>query len=129
LPENVPTIADFVVRLTADDSRSIELASESTGRLAGFPSWEHADRDLRHFVPSDIPVGTRDEPFEDRDEGWRIAIFEHAGWVYVAEGDDARNNAFRVRADGYRTAWMKLIEQFNPAVSLDDLFQEGPEVQ
>lgn len=130
MAEDFPTIEDFVVRLSAEDEggRHIEFASESGGRLAGFPAWDHADRDLRHFIASDVPLGTREEPYEDRDESWRIAIFEHGGWVYVAEGDGLRNAAFRVRAEKYTSAWMRLIERFNPAVSLEDLFDDS-EVQ
>jgi hypothetical protein len=126
MSEKFKTIDDFTVRLieTPDGGRQIELASEASGRLAGFPAWEHADRDLRHFIRGDIPLGTREEPFEDRDEDWRIAIFEHGGWVYVAEGTDDGNTAFRVRTTEYFTAWEDLIDQFNPALELDDLFDD-----
>ena len=120
------TIDDFAVRLvdTEDGGKHIELASETQGRLAGFPAWDHADRDLKHFIRGDIPLGTREEPFEDRDQAWRIAIFEHGGWVYVAEGSDDGNTAFRVRTVEYLTAWQDLIDQFNPALELDDLFSD-----
>lgn len=129
--EKFPTIEDFTVRLVDSDEggKHIELASESEGPLAGFPAWDHADRDLRHFIQSDIPLGTREEPYEDRDEGWQIAIFEHGGWVFVAQADNGRNTAFRVRSDQYRGAWTKLIERFNPAVELDDLFDDSGTVQ
>lgn len=128
--QDVPTIHDFIVRLidSSAGGKHIELASESRGRLAGFPAWDHADRDLRHFIPSDIPVGTREEPYEDRDEDWQIAIFEHAGWVYVAEGAAEGTTAFRVKADVYGKAWLTLIQRFNPAIPLDDLFDDA-EVQ
>lgn len=116
------TIDDFLVRVTED--KLIEFASRSRGRLAGFPAWEHADRDLRHFIPDDIPLGTRDEPFEDRDESWRIAVFEHGGWVFVAEIDGRNNTAFRVRTEEYLAAWQTLIDRYNPPVALDDLFDD-----
>lgn len=126
MSESFRTIDDFLVRL--DDEKHIELVSEAGGRLAGFPAWDHADRDLRHFIQSDIPIGTREEPYEDRDEAWRIAVFEHGGWVYIAEHDGRRNTAFRVRTERYLAAWMTLIERFNPALSLEDLFDDS-EVQ
>jgi hypothetical protein len=44
----------------------IAMMSRTRGHLAGFPAWDHADRDLRHFT--DIPLGTEEEPFEDADE-------------------------------------------------------------
>ena len=130
MTESFRTIDDFTVRLidAGDGGKHIELASESEGPLAGFPAWDHADRDLRHFIQSDIPIGSREEPFEDADEAWRIAIFEHGGWVYVAQHDDGRNTAFRVKTERYLGAWMKLIERFNPSLALDDLFDES-EVQ
>ena len=121
-----PVVADFVVRLSEEDEggKHLEFASAEHGRLAGFPAWDHADRDLRHFVASDVPFGSLHEPYDDRDEGWRIAIFEHAGWVYVAEGDspDATeaNNRFRVRSDRYMQAWAALIDLYNPITPLDE---------
>jgi hypothetical protein len=126
MSEKYKTIEDFLVRLvdTGDGGKHIELASEANGRLAGFPAWDHADRDLKHFIRGDIPLGTREEPFEDRDQGWRIAVFEHGGWVYVAEGSEEGNSAFRVRTGEYLLAWQELIDQFNPALELNDLFDE-----
>jgi hypothetical protein len=124
------TIEDFAVRLVDSDDggKHVELVSQSEGRLAGFPAWDHADRDLRHFIESDIPVGTREEPYEDREEGWQIAIFEHGGWVYIAEAEGTVAGAFRVRTERYMAAWRAVIDRFNPAVPLDDLFNQS-EVQ
>ena len=92
-------------------------------RLAWFPAWDHADRDLRHFIPSDVPLGTIDEPYEDADEGWRIFIFEHRGFVYVLEGDSPNAEFFprffRVPRDRYLAAWAGLIDAYNPITPLD----------
>lgn len=120
------TVDDFAVRLIddADGGKHVELASAAKGRLAGFPAWDHADRDLRHFAASDVPFGSLDEPYDDRDDGWRIAIFADGGWVYVAEGDDANarepSRTFRVPLDRYFLAWAALIDQYNPITPLDD---------
>ena len=124
------TIDDFAVRLVDSDDggKHVELISVGEGHLAGFPAWDHADRDLRHFIESDIPLGTREEPYQDREEGWQIAIFEHSGWVYVAEAEGGVASAFRVRTERYMAAWNALIDRFNPAVALDDLFNPS-EVQ
>jgi hypothetical protein len=118
------TIDDFVVRLvdSGETGKHVELGSVSLGRLAGFPAWDHADRDLRHFIESDIPLGTREQPYEDSDEGWRIAIFEHGGWVYIAQAEGETASAFRVETERYRAVWRALIDRFNPAMGLDDLF-------
>jgi hypothetical protein len=96
---------------TEESGQQIEYRSVSGGRLAGFPAWEHVDRDLRHFISEDIPQGTREEPYEDRDEGWHIVIFEEEGWMYVEEN----GVPFRVRADEYLRQWNALIDDFNPA--------------
>jgi len=119
------TIDDFTIRLidTPESGKQIEFASAGQ-RLAGFPAWEHVDRDLRHFINDDIPTGTREEPYQDRDEGWRIAIFEHGGWVFIAEEDAGKTGAFRVRTEIYLAAWKALIDRFNPEVGLDDLFDD-----
>lgn len=124
------TVEDFAVRLidSDDGGKHVEMVSEREGRLAGFPAWDHADRDLRHFIQSDIPLGTREEPYEDREDSWRIAIFEHGGWVYIAEAEGKAAGAFRVPRERYLGAWQALIDRFNPALALDDLFDQ-PEVQ
>lgn len=121
--DSFPTIGDFAVRLSDSDDHHIEFTSLARGRLASFPAWEHADRDLRHFTPSDVPLGTIDEPFDDRDDNWRIAIFEHHRFVYILEANDpnARDFGrwFRVPRDRYLQAWAALIDFYNPIKPLD----------
>ena len=114
-----PVIDDFAVIVTDDENRTVEFRSLAHGRLAGFPAWENADRDLRHFTPPDVPLGTIDEPFEDRDEEWRMLLFEHGGWIHVLEGDAPLTTEyprwFRVPTALYVRAWAALIDFFNPA--------------
>jgi hypothetical protein len=107
------------VRIAGDD-RVIVFASAARGELARFPAWERADRDLRHFDADDIPTGTRDEPFVDVDEGWRIEIFEEGKHVYVTEND----RRFRVPRDDYFAAWEALIASYNPSLSLEEIFRD-----
>jgi hypothetical protein len=122
--DGFPVIDDFSVRISDDEAHTVDLFSAAHGRLAGFPAWEHADRDLRHFTPADVPLGTLAEPYDDRDEGWRILLFEHAGFVYVLEGDDPRGTRFavyfRVPRERYLQAWAALIDFYNPITPLDD---------
>lgn len=121
-----PVIDDFSVKLVeaGEGGMHLELASASKGRLAGFPAWDHVDRDLRHFVAADVPLGSVAEPYDDRDEEWRILIFEEGGWVYVAEGDHPNaqrfGSTFRVLRERYFQAWAALIDQFNPITPLDE---------
>src|SRR5574342_973738 len=86
--DSFPIAGDFAVALSDSADRHIEFTSAKRGRLASFPAWERADRDLRHFTAADVPLGSMDEPFEDFDDQWRIAIFERQKFVYVLEGDD-----------------------------------------
>jgi hypothetical protein len=122
--DSFPTAGDFAVALSTTADRHIEFVSEKRGRLASFPAWERADRDLRHFTASDVPLGSLDVPFEDADEGWRIAIFEHRTFVYVLEADDATADDFpryfRVPRDRYLAAWAALIDAWNPIKPLDE---------
>lgn len=121
----VPVADNFRVELL---DRHLELTSNNR-RIAWFPAWENADRDLRHFVPADVPLGTLDAPFEEEDEAWRIRIFEHAGWIYILEADSPRATEFprqwRVRREQYLEAWARVISQFNPVLDLDDLLGEA----
>ena len=120
-----PTIEDFSVRVSDSVDRQIEFASAKKGRLAFFPAWEHADRDLRHFTPADVPIGTMDDPYDDADDAWRIIIFEHRGFVYVLEGDDPHAEDFpryfRVPGERYVQAWAALMDIYNPIKPLDDV--------
>lgn len=124
--DGFPIIDDFVLTLadTHDGGKHVDMVSARLGRLAGFPAWDHADRDLRHFTPVDVPLGTIDLPCDDRDEAWRIVIFQHAGWVYILEGTapDAKTFAvwFRVPAERYFQAWAALMDAFNPTTALDE---------
>jgi hypothetical protein len=113
------TIDDFAVELI---DRRIEFTSGGE-RIAWFPAWENADRDLPHLTPDDVPLGTLDEPFEDFDEAWRIVIYEDEGYVYVSEADHPRATtfprSFRVPRDQYLTAWVLLLTEHNPVTPLD----------
>ena len=124
--DGFPVIDDFSVTLSEEldeGGRHIEYRSARLGRLAWFPAWDHADRDLPHFIPADVPLGSIDDPYDDRDEGWRILIFKHGDWLYVLEGDAPKATQFatyfRVPADRYFRAWAALIDQFNPITPLD----------
>lgn len=124
--EAFPVVTDFSVKLfdAGEGGMHLEYASASLGRLAHFPAWDHVDRDLRHFIPSDVPLGTLAEPYDDRDEAWRILVFEDGGWIYVAEGDQPNAarfaSRFRVLRELYFQAWAALVDQFNPITPLDE---------
>lgn len=77
------TVHDFAGELI---DRHIAFTSGGE-RMAWFPAWENADRDLPHLNPLDIPIGSIDEPFEDFDDAWRITIYDDEGFVYVFEAD------------------------------------------
>ena len=117
-----PAINDFAVAV--GDGGLIEFRSGEK-RLAWFPAWEHADRDLRHFTASDVPMGSMDDPYDDADDNWRIVLFEHRGFVYVLEADDPHATDFpryfRVPTPRYLQAWAALIDVYNPIKPLDEV--------
>jgi hypothetical protein len=116
-----PLVDDFSVQIA---DHLVEFRSARRGRLAGFPAWEHADRDLLHFTAADVPLGTYDDPYDDADEAWHLVLFEHGGFVYVLEGDAPRSEDFprffRVPRDRYFAAWAALIDAHNPVTPLDE---------
>jgi hypothetical protein len=120
-------IEDFRIELREypEGGKHLEFVSRSKGRLAHFPAWDHADRDLRHFTPGDVPFGSVDEPYEDADEAWRLSLYEDGGYVYVFE-DDAPSGetfarSFRVDRDHYFAEWARIIHVYNPPRALDDV--------
>ncbi len=118
--DRFPIINDFAVELVdgGESGRIVAFTSAKGGQLAGFPAWEHADRDLRHFDPTDVPIGSIDDPFVEVDLGWHIAIFEHRSYVYILEGDSPAEERFgmyfRVPRDRYLQAWAAVLATFNP---------------
>jgi hypothetical protein len=115
-----PTILDFTIELreSEETGQHVYFVSPSRGELAGFPYWDNAERDMRHFVAEDVPIGSMMEPVEDADEDWQIVIFEHRGFVYVLEGSKPHAQTFdvwfRVPSDRYIAEWARVIDQFNP---------------
>ena len=112
------TLHDFAVELI---DRHIAFTGGGE-RVAWFPAWENADRDLPHLNPLDIPIGSIDEPFEDFDDAWRITIYEEEGFVYVFEADHPLAStfprSFRVPRDQYLLAWAMLLDDHNPRLPL-----------
>jgi hypothetical protein len=118
----------LTLREEAEGGLHIVMMSRTRGPLAGFPAWDHADRDLRHFILDDIPLGTEDEPFEDADEQWRIAIVTRGTEVFLLEGDfpnGAFTRRYRIPRDEYLAAWEELIREYHTAKSLEDVLGEG----
>jgi hypothetical protein len=127
--DDVPLIFDFFLTLREADEGGlhVELMSESQGHLAGFPAWDHADRDLRHFTHDDIPLGDDEEPYADADENWRIVIVARANDVFVLEGDSPRGplpRRYRIPREHYMAAWDALIRRYHSPMSLEDVMGE-----
>ena len=128
--DDAQRITDFYLTLDEAPEGGLHIAmmSRTRGRLAGFPAWDHADRDLRHFTHDDIPLGIDDEPFEDADEAWRIAILPLGKDVFIFEGDAPRGEftrSYRIPRDQYLGAWDDLIREYHPARSLEDVLGSG----
>jgi hypothetical protein len=115
-----PLILDFAIDLRESEEfgQHVYFVSPSRGELAGFPYWDNVERDMRHFVAEDVPLGTIKEPVEDADVDWQIVIFEHGGFVYVLESAAPHAISFevwfRVPRDRYITEWARVIDVFNP---------------
>ena len=128
--DNATRVTDFYLALRDEPEGGlhIQLMSRTRGHLAGFPAWDHADRDLRHFTPADIPLGTDEEPFEDAGEAWRIVIVAQGNEVFVLEGDaplGELTRRYRIPREQYLAAWDELIREYHPARSLEDVLGSG----
>jgi len=128
--DDATRVSDFYLTLRDEPEGGlhIEMMSRAHGHLAGFPAWDHADRDLRHFTPADIPLGTDEEPFEDADDGWRIVILAQGNDVFILEGDSPRGELtrrYRIPREQYLAAWDELIREYHPARSLEDVLGAG----
>ena len=112
----------FFLYLETEFGQHVHFVSPSRGELASFPYWDNVERDMRHFLADDVPLGSIEEPVDDYDQDWQIVIFEHRGFVYVLEADTPHATEFdvwfRVPTDRYITEWARVIDQFNPAEPL-----------
>jgi len=119
-----PMVKDFAIELRESEKlgQHVYYVSPTRGELAGFPYWDNAERDMRHFTAEEVPLGSIEEPVEDADEDWQIVMFENAGFVYVLEGAAPHTTTFdvwfRVPRDRYITEWARVIDQFNPVEPL-----------
>jgi hypothetical protein len=111
-------VDDFFLTLReeGEGGMHIEMMSRAHGRIAGFPFWDHADRDLRHFTMEDVPYGSEAEPYVDVDENWQITIFERGEDVVINEN----GHESLIPRDRYLAAWDTLMRRFNPVTSLED---------
>ena len=119
-PAAFPLINDFAIELRESEEfgQHIYYVSPTRGELASFPYWDNVERDMRHFVTEDVPLGSIDEPVDDADEDWQIVIFEHGGHVHVMEGREPHATSFdvwfRVPTARYIEEWARVIDEFNP---------------
>src|ERR1700694_1760297 len=119
-----PIIGDFTIEMRESDEfgQHVHFVSPSRGELASFPYWDNVERDMRHFLADDVPLGSIEEPVDDYDQDWQIVIFEHRGFVYVLEADTPHATEFdvwfRVPSDRYITEWARVIDHFNPVEPL-----------
>ncbi|HYS55446.1 MAG TPA: hypothetical protein VER58_16940 [Thermoanaerobaculia bacterium] len=118
--DSFPVVPDFTIELRDSEEfgQHVYYVSPWRGELAGFPYWNNAERDMRHLVAEDVPLGSVGEPVDDADADWQIVIFEHRGFVYVLEGAAPRTQRFevwfRVPRDRYIAEWARVISEFNP---------------
>ncbi|HYE82246.1 MAG TPA: hypothetical protein VEG39_08775 [Clostridia bacterium] len=90
--------------------------SETMGLLNGFPYWYIHESKIKDFSTNDIPIGTKDTPFMDVEQGGLIYIFEKRDYVYVLYSHDNDyiefNPWYKVSKDLYFSRWMELISWF-----------------
>jgi hypothetical protein len=116
-----PLIEDFEVRLEEfrESGKSwfgyhLFLFSRLRGYIAGFPWWDHAERDLARD-DFRIPLGDFEHPYSDIEQGWEIVIATKDDIVYVLEGDfdtpvdEGYHTWFKVDKGVYLSEWEKAI--------------------
>lgn len=110
-----PLVEGFAIKLRdcASLGYHLDFVDRDGTRLAGFPWWDHVEVALKTFEPASIPRGTRDAPFDDLEQGWRILVFEEGSFIYVLEGDDPSCTEFatwfKVKTADYVAAWSAAI--------------------
>lgn len=121
-PSKFPVREDF--RLDLEDCELLGMHVRMLGgaeELAGFAWWDHADADIFNMTDETIPIGSVTNPHTDADQGWEILIWEHDGFVYVAQGSADYEHPheyerhFCVPKERYLSEWKRLIERVRAA--------------
>jgi hypothetical protein len=108
-----PVVKDFRVLLQHGGTLGwhVHLVSTSRGILAGFPWWDHAERELKTWKASDVLTGTAEMPLLQSGEAWQVIVFEQEGQIYVLEGEEPETREFgryfAVPQDRWEAAWMR----------------------
>ncbi|MEC3974293.1 hypothetical protein [Amycolatopsis sp. H20-H5] len=100
--------AGFEIEFFARGNNTALRFTDGHGRqIAGFPWWDDIYRDLQTWTLADVPLGDISRPYSDRDQCWRILIWQYADRVYIAEGsDESPFHSLRwVTVDEYTSAW------------------------
>lgn len=117
--DQFPLIENFQVlleKMTNSQEQSIfgyhvTFYSPYRGYIARFPWWDNAEKDLRREDFS-IPLGSFKKPFVDLEQGWKIVIAEHEGYIYVLQGIGRQwyDAWFKVSRHLYASKWQEAIQ-------------------
>lgn len=111
--ENFPQVDDFMVDLReANSATTLRYVCPSLGIVITFPWWNHAVNEIRGWTAAEIPCGSINSPFWDRDQGWNILIWQVHDRVYITEGDgdpEIYERWFTISRDLYWSEWKKAI--------------------
>lgn len=85
-----------------------------------FPWWDRSREQMREWTVADVPQGSIESPYTDRDEGWSLLIWRAGDDVFIMEGDGSEDHDdppvyqrwFVVPYDLYRSGWEAAIEGF-----------------
>ncbi|KAF5051701.1 hypothetical protein DSECCO2_416270 [anaerobic digester metagenome] len=115
-----PLIDDFQITLKGSRNWGMHLYyfnNSLNRKIASFPWWDNAEKDISIMCISDIPLGTLRNPFNDCEQSWQILIWEKRDYVYIMQGDDPCCTEFpiwfRVRKEKYLAEWEKLLTNFH----------------
>ncbi|APR76805.1 Hypothetical protein A7982_02152 [Minicystis rosea] len=86
------------------DESYVYFASPTLGWLGGFAWWSTFGQSLVTEGMRAVPRGSMEHPWNDLEQGWEMLLWEHDGYVYVAEGGEVTSRARR-SLDGTRRSF------------------------
>lgn len=123
-PRNFPKAEDFIVDLrVAGSETSLRYLAPSLGIVITFPWWNRTVGEIRNWTSSEIPCGSINSPYWDRDQGWALLIWRSHDQIHIAEGDrqaegddegEIYERWFAVSEDIYWSEWEKAIKGISP---------------
>lgn len=112
-----PLVEDFKVSFGGQNPRgpSVLYSSENHGELTMLEQWR-LEKTHAGSPEHEIPLGSREKPYLEAEQGFETGIWEEDGFIYIIMGEEPSCEEYyrwyRVRKEVYLSAWKKELGRY-----------------